>query len=175
MSSAAYLTMEDEGVTLAEWMEFCKERGIVYLPQTVGGNVFSLGAGTDEVEIIFGTMNDASSKQPPAEASEITFSTYFGGNTVGVAASAAAAWERFGGKLSAAPEVKGWLTRPFMAPQGYPRQDAPGPRTWEAGYQPPPGTTHFGPFTTSGGGDPVKAEPPIEPMKRFKPLGWSTI
>lgn len=150
MSSAAYLTMDDEGVTLADWMEFCKERGIVYLPQTVGGNVFSLGAGTDEVEIIFGASDDTSSGQPPAEALEITFSTYFGGNTVGVAALAAAAWERFGGKLSAAPEVKGWFIRPFMAPQGYPRQDAPGPRTWEAGYEPPPDAPTFGPFGVPG-------------------------
>lgn len=32
--------------------------------------------------------------------------------------------------------------------QGYPRQDAPGPRSWEPGYVPPEGTITFGPFTS---------------------------
>lgn len=154
MGSAAYLTVEEEAISLDDWMEFCKERGIIHSPQTVGGNVFSLGSGSDEVQITFGHPANASGGGFRPEAMEVTFSSYLGGNTGGVATLAAAAWAKFGGKLSADDEVKGWFIRSLMDPQGYPRQDTYGPRSWEAGYEagfeagyePDPGTTILGPF-----------------------------
>jgi hypothetical protein len=112
MSTAANLTIEGEPVSQRDWKAFCKEQGIEYTPQTIGGNVFCHGGGSYEVEITFGEAKSFG-KGPPEEASEIRFSTYFMGDTAEVARLTASAWERFGGSLSADPEVKRFFVAPF--------------------------------------------------------------
>jgi hypothetical protein len=91
MSSAANITFEPDtiGVSINEWQEFCKEYLIKHSPQTAGGNVYYAG----DVEISY-------------DQHWVRFSTYWGGPSVpDVARLAMVAWRRWGGKLSADPEV----------------------------------------------------------------------
>lgn len=52
-------------------------------------------------------------------------------------------------RLAIAELERGGTMQTFVVNTGYPRQDGPGPRSWESGYVPPPGTTILGPFTSS--------------------------
>lgn len=56
------------------------------------------------------------------------------------------------GKTATIPDAIGEALRIAVAEMsslahGYPRQDGPGPRSWEPGYEPPEGATVFGPLT----------------------------
>ncbi|HSX22574.1 MAG TPA: hypothetical protein VLE97_07360 [Gaiellaceae bacterium] len=96
MSSAANITFEKDtiGVPADEWQSFCAEHQIKHSPQTVGGNVYYAG-GIGGVEVHY-------------ERHALRFSTYWmGGAIPGVARLAMTAWKRWGGYLSADPEVRG--------------------------------------------------------------------
>jgi hypothetical protein len=91
MSSAANITFEPDtiGVSINEWQEFCKEHQIEHSPHTMGGNVYYAG----DVEISY-------------DKHWVRFSTYWGGAAIpDVARLAMIAWRRWGGNLSADPEV----------------------------------------------------------------------
>jgi hypothetical protein len=95
MSSAANITFETDtvGVPAAEWQEFCREQRLEHSPQTVGGNVYYQG-GHDGVEVTY-------------HEHALRFSTYWFGNAMrDVARLAKIAWRRWGGKLSADPEIR---------------------------------------------------------------------
>jgi hypothetical protein len=107
MSSAAFIEFEPgtKGIPITEWREFCDEHGIVHSPNTVGGNVFY----ANQVEVTFGRVLRVLNVATPAlpdHAHYLCFSTYFMGEALpDVAALALAAWKRWGGQLSAAPEI----------------------------------------------------------------------
>lgn len=97
MSSAAHITFEKDtkGVPADEWAAFCVEHEIAYSPNTVGGNVYYYGG---KVEIHY-------------EMHGLTFSTFWMGPGMNsVARIAIDAWRRWGGTLSADPEIRD-LTR----------------------------------------------------------------
>lgn len=94
VSSAANITFEPDtiGVPADEWQRFCQEHHIEHSPQTVGGNVYY----ADAVEVHYAMH-------------ELRFSTYWRGGAVPeVARLAMIAWRRWGGQISADPEVR-WV------------------------------------------------------------------
>lgn len=95
MSSAATITYELDtiGVPSDEWKRFCEEHDIVHSPRTIGGNVYYQG-GLNGVEVHY------------AEHA-LRFSTYWMGRAIpDVARLAMIAWRRWGGQISADPEVR---------------------------------------------------------------------
>jgi hypothetical protein len=116
MSSSAHLNFDKgEEVSLDDWEPFADEHGLTFNPHVVGRNVYRRGA----IEVTFGEMQrseepdlpdgriDFDAIRPPAEAARIWFSTYFmASGCRDVARLALAAWQRFGGSLDAAPEIK---------------------------------------------------------------------
>jgi hypothetical protein len=92
MSSAATITFEPDTVCVPidAWQAFCAEHALVYSPQTIGGNVYYAG----EVEVHYATRR-------------LVFSTYWRGAAIPeVARLAMIAWQRWGGEISADPEVR---------------------------------------------------------------------
>ena len=92
MSSAANITFEPDtvGVPAEEWQTFCREHRLEHSPQTVGGNYYYAG----EVEVRYAEHM-------------LNFSTYWFGNSMReVARLAKIAWRRWGGSLSADPEIR---------------------------------------------------------------------
>jgi hypothetical protein len=92
MSSAATITFEPDtiGIPADEWQVFCAEHAVVYSPQTIGGNVYY----ADAVEVHYAVH-------------ELRFSTYWRGGAVPeVARLAMIAWKRWGGHLTADPEIR---------------------------------------------------------------------
>ena len=92
MSSAASITFDPEtsGVPIDQWQAFCAEHVIVHSPQTVGGNVYYAG----DVDVIYNEH-------------ALHFSTFWSGKAIpDVARIAMSAWCRWGGKISADPEVR---------------------------------------------------------------------
>jgi hypothetical protein len=101
MSSAAIITFESDtiGVPADEWQAFCVKHALVHSPQTVGGNFYY----ADEVEVRY-------------EEHRLSFSTYWQGKAIPeVARLAMLAWQRWGGEISADPEV-----RPFVYKDTHP-------------------------------------------------------
>lgn len=93
MSSAATITFDPGtlGVSGLEWAQFCQEHAIKHSPQTIGGNVYYYSAN---VEIKY-------------FESSLRFSTYLHGSTMkDVARLAMSAWTRWGGCLTADPEIR---------------------------------------------------------------------
>ena len=115
VSSDAFLAFEDEPVPVADWADFAAARGLRYDPHVVGHNVYRhavrqiqvrFGADTAAVTHEDGRI-DFAQCQPPPEATQITFSTHWMGEACPeVAALAVAAWHRFGGQISASPEIR---------------------------------------------------------------------
>lgn len=101
MGSAAFIHLEHgECVERETFDQWCAEAGIVFSPDTVGGDTYYAG----EVEVTFGKVRD--------ERQTLTISTFFMGSAMPqVAAIAYAAWLRFGGDLSASPEVRRMFAR----------------------------------------------------------------
>jgi hypothetical protein len=71
MSSDIRVTFDEgEGISIGDWLAFCAEHGIAYMPEVTGRNVF--GAG--EVEIGFGKAVSAGEPReqarPPASAAK---------------------------------------------------------------------------------------------------------
>ncbi len=100
MSSAANISFEPGtiGVPADEWQSFCREHHIEHSPQTVGGNVYYQG-GLEGVEVHYAEH-------------ELRFSTYWFGNAMrDVARLAKSAWRRWGGDLSADPEIRKLMCR----------------------------------------------------------------
>jgi len=92
MSSAATLTFDPDtiGVPADQWESFCQEHRIEYSPRTVGGNVYYAG----DVEVHYAEH-------------KLRFSTYWMGRSIPeVARLAMIAWQRWGGEISADPEVR---------------------------------------------------------------------
>jgi hypothetical protein len=92
VSSAANITFDADtiGVPADQWESFCQEHRIEYSPQTVGGNVYYQGS----IEVHYAVH-------------ELRFSTFWmSGAIPGVARLARIAWKRWGGYLSADPEVR---------------------------------------------------------------------
>jgi hypothetical protein len=114
MSSAIYIHFEDgEEVRGDDWAAFCAEHLITYSPRTAGQNMYYAG----DVQIEFGLYGslpqfadgtpDFSRAEPPDSAPWLTFSTYHMGPAMAeVAALARAFWLRFGGTVSASPELR---------------------------------------------------------------------
>jgi hypothetical protein len=101
MSSAANITFESDtiGVPPDQWSAFCAAHDIVHSPQTVGGNIYYHG-GFGGVEAAYHSEH------------WVSFSTYHGGRAMGdVARLAMLAWRRWGGKLSADPEIRSLLSK----------------------------------------------------------------
>jgi hypothetical protein len=97
MSSAATITFEPDtvGVPTKEWQSFCQEHCIKHSPQTIGGNVYYAG----EVEVHY-TRHD------------LHFSTFWMGSAIpDVARLAMLAWRRWGGQLTADPEIRKTIVR----------------------------------------------------------------
>ena len=95
MSSAANITFEPGtvGVPAEEWQAFCREHRLEHSPLTVGGSVYYQG-GHDGVEVTY-------------HEHTLRFSTYWFGNAMrDVARLAKIAWRRWGGQLSADPEIR---------------------------------------------------------------------
>jgi len=95
MSSAATITFEPDtvGIPAEEWQAFCREHRLEHSPQTVGGNVYYQG-GLGGVEVHYAEHR-------------LIFSTYWFGNAMrDVAKLAKTAWRRWGGNLSADPEIR---------------------------------------------------------------------
>lgn len=76
MSSAVYLKPATP-ILLADWEAFCAEQGIVYSPTTSGGNYYYFGNPDEDVEIKFGSGSQPAFSAPPAQANEVTVSTYY--------------------------------------------------------------------------------------------------
>lgn len=92
MSSAATLTFDPDtiGVSIDEWKAFCAEHALVHSPQTISGDVYYAG----EVEVHYATYR-------------LIFSTYWHGAAVpAVTRLALIAWRRWGGQISASPEIR---------------------------------------------------------------------
>lgn len=112
MSSAAYINwdLDTDPLPLDEWEKFCREYEINYSPETNSKNVYYFG-GRGAVECHFGDQNFEGEGPLPA-AHLVYFSTYhFGEAMPDVARIAFAAWKRWGGSLSADPEIRahmGW-------------------------------------------------------------------
>lgn len=95
MSSAATIIFDKDtrGISAEKWQNFCRENSIEYSPRTVGGKVYYQG-GMGGVEIHFATH-------------KLIFSTYWGGSMMeSVARLVKIAWCRWGGNLSADPEIR---------------------------------------------------------------------
>lgn len=100
MSSAATIAFDRDstGVHGGEWSDFCAEHEIVHSPNTVGGTVYYFG-GLAGVEVHYERMC-------------IGFSTFFGGRACdGVARLVMIAWSRWGGRLTADPEIRSLIAR----------------------------------------------------------------
>ena len=113
MSSSAFITF-DKPVLKAQWEEFCQRAKIAYSECTVGGNVFYYG-GFGGVEITFGQTDwgtHRDERRPPAEARQITCSSFFGSNLRTIAMVTQMAMAEFGGTWEASPEVKQYMTVP---------------------------------------------------------------
>lgn len=100
MSSAATVTL-DHLVDINDWMAFCKEHEIIHSPQTIGGNTYYWDRfGGVEVTI-------SARSEPEPRGARIRFSHFFMGELiVHVARLALEAWARWGGELSADPEIR---------------------------------------------------------------------
>jgi hypothetical protein len=110
MSSAASITFETGtiGVPPDRWKSFCQEHGIEHSPQTVGGNVYYAG----QVEATHTRYR-------------LTFSTFHLGNAIPeVARLAMIAWQRWGGEISADPEVRLHLQSAARVQEAPPMQEA---------------------------------------------------
>jgi hypothetical protein len=95
MSSAANIEFDPEtlGIPSEEWRAFCTEHALVHNPRVVGGNVY-YGGYDDQVEATY-------------DEHALCFSTYQGGRAMpDVARLAALAWCRWGGQLTADPEIR---------------------------------------------------------------------
>ena len=103
MSSAICITFDEaDAISGEDWAAFCAEHAVTYSPQTVGRNVFYAG----DVEVTFGDAQPAA-EGPPGYAGSVTFSTYhLGAAMPDVATLARAFWLRFGGSVSADPELR---------------------------------------------------------------------
>lgn len=96
MSSAAYIHFENGtvGVSIEDWRSFCAEHCIEHSPRTVGGNVYYLSGLNGGVEIGY-------------ESHRLSFSTFWMGEAMAeVARIAVLSWRRWGGSISAAPEIR---------------------------------------------------------------------
>lgn len=103
MSSATFIKFDADtiGVPYQEFVAFCNQHGIIHSPRTIGGNVFYAG----QVEIHFG--DETVGAIFPERAHRLVFSTYFMGAAIpDVARLANLAWQRWGGSIEAAPEVR---------------------------------------------------------------------
>ena len=95
MSSAADITFARDtvGVPADEWQHFCEEHHIKHSPQTAGGTVYYAG----EVEVRYVER-------------WLCFSTRHGGRAMeDVARLAMIAWHRWGGSLTADPEIRNFM------------------------------------------------------------------
>lgn len=100
MSSGATIEFDpmETRVESDEWIEFCAEHGIAYSPNTVGGNIYYAG-GHAGVEIEF-------------DPRRLRFSTFHMGKACDeVARITLLAWLRWGGDLSADPEIRALISR----------------------------------------------------------------
>jgi hypothetical protein len=92
MSSAAILTFKPDtvGVPIDEWRAFCAKHALVHSPRTFGDNVYY----ANKVEAHYAVHR-------------LVFSTYWCGATIPeVTRLAMIAWQRWGGEISADPEVR---------------------------------------------------------------------
>jgi hypothetical protein len=92
VSSAVTSTFDPDtvGVPNDSWLSFCEEQHVVHSPNTAGGNVYYQGG----VEVTYSTHR-------------LSFSTYWQGAAMpDVGRLAMLAWARWGGALSADPEIR---------------------------------------------------------------------
>jgi hypothetical protein len=102
MSSSIFITFDaGEGVSLPDWKPFCDEHGLEYR----GGTTYR--AGQVEIELADAVHEPGSG----AVVHGFTFSTFWMGEEMpGVASLAKAFWMRFGGCVSASPELRPLFT-----------------------------------------------------------------
>jgi hypothetical protein len=96
MSSAATITFDADvvGISAKDWKAFCAEHNIQHSPNTIGGNVYYLNGDWGSVELTF-------------DRERLSVSTFHGGQAMpDVARLALLAWRRWGGDLSADPEIR---------------------------------------------------------------------
>lgn len=100
MSSAANITFKSDtvGVPADAWKKFCAQHRLRHSPQTVGGNVYyDEDRGYKGVEVVYSQH-------------QLRFSTYQGGSAMSdVARLATIAWRRWGGRLTADPEIRAFM------------------------------------------------------------------
>jgi hypothetical protein len=98
----------DTTLSLQEWEAFCAEHEVKRLKAAAGGNVYTRG-GKMGIECVFGqgTRGGDIDPPPPSEASDVTFTTVWGGSKVAELAELACAfWARFGGAIVADEGVR---------------------------------------------------------------------
>jgi hypothetical protein len=102
MSSSIFVTFDaGEGVSLSHWKAFCDERGLEYR----GGTTYR--AGQVEIELADAVRGSGDG----AVVHNFTFSTFWMGEEMPrVAELAKAFWLRFGGCVSASPELQPLFT-----------------------------------------------------------------
>lgn len=101
----------DAGVPRAEWDAFCAEHEIVHMPEEPGGNIWRQG-GRHGVECIYGGRTRAHGAPPEESATEVLFTTSWGGPKMdALAVLARAFWVQFGGALYAETELRPLIVR----------------------------------------------------------------
>jgi len=106
MRRNAFLSFERGagGIPLREWQAFCVDHDIKHTPHIGNGNIFYHG----DVEIAYAWRDETvkRGRALPPRAYSLSFSTSEDGTALGrVAKLACFAWRRWGGTVTAAPEV----------------------------------------------------------------------
>jgi hypothetical protein len=97
----------DAGVPRAEWDAFCAKHDVKYAPESPGGNIWVTDRPGMGVECIYGGRTRKPGEPLEDAATEVMFTTPWGGPKMEqLAALARAFWIQFGGALYAETELR---------------------------------------------------------------------